>query len=66
MSWPTIQYGNIVGGLVRKSTRALLLVVVRSGFNILNSLNFPNTAMLFVGLEPWEERKSPGCGCARC
>ncbi len=30
-----------------------------AGFNILNSLNFPNSAMMFVGLEPWEERKSP-------
>ncbi len=27
--------------------------------NILNSLNFPNAAMMFVGLEPWEERKAP-------
>ena len=27
--------------------------------NILNSLNFPNAAMMFVGLEPWEERKTP-------
>jgi HAE1 family hydrophobic/amphiphilic exporter-1 len=30
-----------------------------AGFNILNSLNFPNSAMMFVGLEPWEERQSP-------
>ena len=30
-----------------------------AGLNILNSLNFPNTAMMFVGLEPWEERKAP-------
>jgi hydrophobic/amphiphilic exporter-1 (mainly G- bacteria), HAE1 family len=30
-----------------------------AGLNILNSLNFPNTAMMFVGLEPWEERKGP-------
>src|SRR4029077_1039399 len=30
-----------------------------AGYNILNSLNFPNSAMMFVGLEPWEERKSP-------
>jgi len=30
-----------------------------AGFNILNSLNFPNSAMMFVGLEPWEERKAP-------
>ncbi|MFN0127249.1 MAG: efflux RND transporter permease subunit [Verrucomicrobiales bacterium] len=30
-----------------------------AGFNILNSLNFPNSAMMFVGLDPWEERMSP-------
>ena len=30
-----------------------------AGYNILNSLNFPNSAMMFVGLEPWEERKTP-------
>ncbi|MBX3732771.1 MAG: multidrug efflux RND transporter permease subunit [Verrucomicrobiae bacterium] len=30
-----------------------------AGYNILNSLNFPNSGMMFVGLEPWEERKSP-------
>ena len=30
-----------------------------AGLNILNSLNFSNTAMMFVGLEPWEERKGP-------
>jgi HAE1 family hydrophobic/amphiphilic exporter-1 len=30
-----------------------------AGFNILSSLNFPNAAMMFVGLEPWEERQSP-------
>jgi len=48
MSWPSIQYGNIVGGLVREFTRALLLLLV-GGFSILNSLNFPNAAMMFVG-----------------
>ena len=30
-----------------------------AGYNILNSLNFPNAAMMFVGLENWEERKTP-------
>lgn len=30
-----------------------------AGMNILNSLNFPNCALMFVGLEPWEERKAP-------
>jgi hydrophobic/amphiphilic exporter-1 (mainly G- bacteria), HAE1 family len=115
------RYGRIVGGLTRKATRSMLLLVmvgggvwligkfvpggfipdedkgyllvsvqlpegaslqrsdevlrqveetvihthgVRSavglaGFNVLNSLNFPNAAMMFVGLEPWEERKTP-------
>ena len=119
--WVTNRYGGIVGGLTRKATRSMLLLVavvvgiwmigkvvpggfipdedkgylfvavelpegaslqrtdevlkqveaivgntkgVRSavglaGYNILNSLNFPNAAMMFVGLEPWEERKSP-------
>ena len=119
--WITDKYGRIVGGLVRKATRSMLLLVavfagiyllgkhvpggfipdedkgflfvavqlpegaslqrsdeilkqvesivcsthgVRSGlglagFNILNALNFPNAAMMFVGLEDWEERKDP-------
>src|SRR5512137_3005729 len=30
-----------------------------AGMNILNSLNVPNAALMFVGLEPWEERKRP-------
>jgi hydrophobe/amphiphile efflux-1 (HAE1) family protein len=33
--------------------------VALAGMNILNSLNFPNCALMFVGLEPWEERKGP-------
>ena len=119
--WVTNRYGTIVGGLTRKATRSMLLLVivvaaiwmlgkvvpggfipdedkgylfvavqlpegaslqrsdellkqvesiigntkgVRSavglaGYNILNGLNFPNAAMMFVGLEPWEERKDP-------
>jgi HAE1 family hydrophobic/amphiphilic exporter-1 len=119
--WLSNSYGGIVGGLARKATRSMLLLVavvvgiffvgkfvpggfipdedkgylflavelpegsslqrtdeilkqvetmvgntkgVRSavglaGYNILNGLNFPNTAMMFVGLEPWEERKAP-------
>jgi len=119
--WLSVTYGGFVGGLARKATRSMLLLVavvagiwllgkfvpggfipdedkgylfvsvqlpegaslqrsdeilkqveaivsgtegVRSalglaGYNVLNSLNFPNTAMMFVGLEPWEERKSP-------
>lgn len=38
-----------------KGVRSAVGVV---GYNILNSLNFPNAAMMFVGLEPWEERQS--------
>ncbi len=119
--WLSNRYGNIVGGLARKATRSMLLLVavvvgiwmiskvvpggfipdedkgylfvalelpegsslqrsdevlkqvedivdstdgVRSavalaGMNILNSLNVPNAALMFVGLKPWEERKSP-------
>jgi HAE1 family hydrophobic/amphiphilic exporter-1 len=119
--WTTNHYGNIVGGLSRKATRSMLMLVavvvgiwiigkfvpggfipdedkgylfvavqlpegaslqrtdevlkqvesivmstegVRSGvsvvgMNILNSLNFPNSALMFVGLKPWEERKKP-------
>jgi HAE1 family hydrophobic/amphiphilic exporter-1 len=30
-----------------------------AGMNILNSLNVPNAALMFVGLEAWEERKEP-------
>lgn len=119
--WITEKYGRIVGGMVRKATRSMLLLVivivaiwglgkhipggfipdedkgylfvsiqlpegaslqrsdkilhqveevvnstpgVRSGmslagFNILNTLNFSNSAMMFVGLDDWSEREDP-------
>ncbi len=119
--WLSNSYGNIVGGLARKATFSMLLLVVvcaaiwgvgkfvpggfipdedkgylfvavelpegaslqrtdevlkhveeivtgtegvrsavgLAGMNILNSLNFPNAALMFVGLKPWEERKAP-------
>ncbi len=119
--WLSTNYGNIVGGLARKATRSMLLLVavvggillvgkfvpggfipdedkgymfvaiqlpegaslqrsdevlkqiegivaktpgVRSalgisGMNIMNSLNFPNSALMFVGLKDWKERKDP-------
>jgi hydrophobe/amphiphile efflux-1 (HAE1) family protein len=41
------------------STKGVRSAVGIAGMNILNSLNFPNCALMFVGLEPWEERKSP-------
>ena len=120
--WVTNGYGSIVGGLTRKATRSMLLLVavcggiwllgkavpggfipdedkgyvfvsielpegaslqradqvlkqvenivghtkgVRSGLaisgmSILNSMNFPNSAMMFVGLDDWEKRKDSG------
>ena len=41
------------------STPGVRSAVGLAGYNILNSLNFPNAALMFVGLEPWEERKTP-------
>jgi len=41
------------------NTEGVRSAVGLAGYNILNSLNFPNSAMMFVGLQPWEERKSP-------
>src|SRR5262245_45864382 len=48
------QVENIV-----EHTKGVRSAVGLAGMNILNSLNFPNSALMFVGLEPWEERKSP-------
>ena len=39
------------------STHGVRSAVGIAGYNILNGLNVPNSAMMFVGLEPWEERK---------
>jgi HAE1 family hydrophobic/amphiphilic exporter-1 len=33
--------------------------VALAGLNILNNLNVPNSATMFIGLEDWEERTSP-------
>jgi HAE1 family hydrophobic/amphiphilic exporter-1 len=42
-----------------EGTKGVRSAVGCAGYNILNSLNFPNTACMFIGLEPWEERKAP-------
>src|SRR5215471_17803287 len=47
-----------VEGIVT-STEGVRSAVAVTGMNILNSLNFPNSALMFVGLQPWEERKKP-------
>jgi HAE1 family hydrophobic/amphiphilic exporter-1 len=41
------------------STHGVRSAVGLAGMNILNSLNVPNAALMFVGLEPWEERTDP-------
>jgi hydrophobe/amphiphile efflux-1 (HAE1) family protein len=41
------------------STPGVRSAVAVAGMNILNSLNFPNAALMFIGLEDWEERKAP-------
>ncbi len=48
------QVETIVG-----NTEGVRSAVGIAGMNILNSLNFPNCALMFVGLKPWEERKKP-------
>jgi HAE1 family hydrophobic/amphiphilic exporter-1 len=48
------QVETIVG-----NTEGVRSAVGLAGMNILNSLNFPNSALMFVGLKPWEERKAP-------
>jgi HAE1 family hydrophobic/amphiphilic exporter-1 len=42
-----------------EATEGVRSAVAIGGMNILNSLNFPNSALMFVGLKPWEERKKP-------
>ncbi len=40
-------------------TEGVQSAVGLAGINILNNLNVPNAALMFVGLKPWEERKDP-------
>jgi HAE1 family hydrophobic/amphiphilic exporter-1 len=48
------QVEEIVG-----NTEGVQSAVGLAGINILNNLNVPNAALMFVGLKPWEERKDP-------
>ncbi len=41
------------------ATPGVRSAVAISGFNLLNSLNSPNAALMFIGLDDWEERKTP-------
>ncbi len=42
-----------------RETEGVRSAVALAGMNILNSLNFPNAALMFIGLKDWEERKAP-------
>lgn len=44
---------------VVSTTPGVRSAVAISGFNLLNSLSTPNAAMMFIGLEDWEERQKP-------
>jgi HAE1 family hydrophobic/amphiphilic exporter-1 len=48
------QIEEIVG-----NTEGVQSAVGLAGINILNNLNVPNAALMFVGLKPWEERAEP-------
>ncbi len=41
------------------NTHGVRSALALSGMNILNNLNVPNAALMFVGLEDWEERSTP-------
>jgi hydrophobe/amphiphile efflux-1 (HAE1) family protein len=41
------------------NTHGVRSALALSGMNILNNLNVPNAALMFIGLEDWEERKTP-------
>lgn len=48
------QVEEIVG-----NTKGVRSAISISGMSILNSLGFPNSAMMFVGLDDWKDRESP-------
>ena len=41
------------------NTHGVRSALALSGMNILNNLNVPNAALMFIGLEDWEERATP-------
>ena len=52
-----------VEGVVAE-TKGVRSAIALAGMNILNSLNVPNCALMFVGLEDWKERQGPGLSAA--
>jgi len=41
------------------NTEGVRSALAISGMSILNSLSFPNSALMFIGLDDWHDRKSP-------
>lgn len=41
------------------NTEGVRSAIALSGFNILNAISFPNSALMFVGLDDWDDRKDP-------
>lgn len=47
-----------VEGIVN-NTEGVRSALALSGMNILNSLNVPNAALMFIGLDDWKDRENP-------
>ena len=47
-----------VEGIVN-NTEGVRSAIALAGMNVLNSLSFPNSALMFVGLDDWSEREDP-------
>jgi HAE1 family hydrophobic/amphiphilic exporter-1 len=41
------------------NTKGVRSALAISGMNILNSINFPNSGLMFIGLDDWKDRKDP-------
>ena len=41
------------------NTEGVRSAIALAGMNVLNSLSFPNSALMFVGLDDWAEREDP-------
>ena len=41
------------------NTKGVRSALAISGMNILNSINFPNSGLMFIGLDDWKDREDP-------
>jgi hypothetical protein len=56
MTWPLV----FVPAARRGDMHGVRSSLAVGGMNILNNLNVSNAALMFMGLERWEQRKTPG------